>query len=302
MKKQKTMVTSNKKSIMTLTLIANLCMCLFSFCSGKDDMKPLPQPEKPVPEVPANKEYGFESTPVWQDEFEYTGKPDASKWGYDIGGSGWGNNELQYYTDRTNNASVANGILTITAIKEQFEGKNYTSARLVTKNKGDFLYGRFEIKAKIPGGRGTWPAIWMLPTDNTYGTWPKSGEIDIMEHVGYDMNNVHVTIHNEAYNGANNTQKGQSKIIPTATTDFHLYRLDWTPKGLAGSIDGQKIFEYTNEGKGSATWPFDKRFHLLLNVAVGGNWGGQQGVDESIFPKAMEVDYVRVYKMTEKAL
>ncbi|PWG78637.1 glycoside hydrolase family 16 protein [Pararcticibacter amylolyticus] len=284
---------------MTFTLIANLCIFLMTGCSGKDEMKPLPQ--DPVdPGKGGTIEYAFEASPVWADEFDYSGKPDASKWGYDIGGSGWGNNELQFYTDRANNASVANGVLTITAIKEQYEGKNYTTARLVTKGKGDFLYGRFEIKAKIPGGRGTWPAIWMLPTENAYGGWPKSGEIDIMEHVGFDQNRVHVTIHNEAYNGASNTQKGNSKVIGTATTDFHLYRLDWTPKGIQGYIDNDLIFEYANGEKGYSTWPFDKKFHLLLNIAVGGNWGGQQGVDDSIFPKSMEVDYVRVYKMTEK--
>ena len=294
---------TNKKnsSHMTVALFTNICICLLSSCSGKDDLKPLPQnPDKPQTEEPSDKGWTFESTPAWSDEFEYTGKPDPQKWGYDLGGSGWGNNELQHYTDRTENANVADGLLTITAKKENFEGKNYTSARLVTKGKGDFLYGRFEIKAKIPSGRCTWPAIWMLPTESVYGTWPKSGEIDIMEHVGFDPNKVHITVHTDAYNGGKNTQKGNFKMVPTATTEFHIYRVDWTPYAIRGYIDNDKVFEFVNDGKGYASWPFDKKFHLLLNVAVGGNWGGQQGVDESVFPKSMEVDYVKVYKMIEK--
>ncbi|MBB1282766.1 glycoside hydrolase family 16 protein [Flavisolibacter sp. BT320] len=239
----------------------------------------------------------FESTPVWQDEFSYNGLPDSSKWGYDIGGNGWGNNELQYYTAESKNANVADGKLTITAIKEPMGDKNYTSARLVSKNKGDFLYGRIEVRAKLPSGRGTWPAIWMLPTDWAYGGWPASGEIDIMEHVGYDPNRVLFSIHTEAYNHVKGTQKSGEKNIPTAMTDFHLYRVDWTPDSIKGYFNNEQVFSFANEGKGSATWPFDKRFHILLNLAVGGNWGGQKGVDDSIFPARFEIDYVRVYRM-----
>src|SRR5258705_9885109 len=139
---------------------------------------------------PQDKNWQFETTPVWSDEFDYTGAPAPSKWDYDIGGSGWGNNELEYYTNSTNNAKVENGKLYIIARQENVSGMNYTSARLVTRNKGDFLFGRIEVSAKLPAGRGTWPAIWMLPTDWVYGGWPKSGEVDIMEHVGYDPNNI----------------------------------------------------------------------------------------------------------------
>lgn len=264
-------------------------------CSSSGD-----EPPPRYPEPPEEKSYTFETTPIWADEFDYEGLPDPAKWGYDIGGHGWGNNELQYYTNDIKNAGVADGILTITAIKENKEGKEYTSARLVTKNKGDFLYGRFEIKAKLPTGKGTWPAIWMLPTDWEYGGWPKSGEIDIMEHVGYDQNRVHITVHTEAYNHSIGTQVGKSRIVSTASTEFHLYRVDWTPKEIKGYIDDVLLFTFPNERKGSATWPFDKRFHLLLNIAVGGNWGGAQGVDPEVFPASMEVDYVRVYKMIEQ--
>lgn len=249
------------------------------------------------PGPPEDKNWKFETTPVWAEEFDYNGAPDQSNWYYDIGGSGWGNNELQYYTNSTNNAAVANGILTITARKEAMGSMKYTSARLLSKNKGDFLYGRAEIRAKLPGGLGTWPAIWMLPTDWAYGEWPKSGEIDIMEHVGFDPNVVHFSVHTQAYNHSIGTQKTSTKAIPTAITEFHNYRVDWTPYAVRGYFDDALVFTFTNEGKGSATWPFDKRFHLLLNIAVGGDWGGAQGVDETVFPAVMEIDYVRVYKM-----
>jgi beta-glucanase (GH16 family) len=252
-----------------------------------------------VDNTPKDKGWKFDSIPVWADEFSTDGAPDPAKWGYDIGGSGWGNNELQYYTNSTNNASVANGRLSITARKEFRDGKNYTSARLVTKNKGDFLNGRIEVRAKLPSGRGTWPAIWMLPTDWEYGNWPNSGEIDIMEHVGYDPTRVHFSIHTEAYNHTKGTQKSTNRIIPTAMSEFHKYRVDWTPYAVRGYFDDEFVFEFVNEGRGSSTWPFDKKFHLLLNLAIGGSWGGVNGVDDTIFPIIFEIDYVRVYKMKE---
>lgn len=244
-----------------------------------------------------NNDWSFETTAFWSDEFDYTGLPDSTKWGYDIGGSGWGNHELQYYTNRIENASVAHGVLNITAQKENFGDKEYTSARLVTKNKGDILYGRIEVKAKVPAGVGTWPAIWMLPTDWEYGGWPESGEIDIMEHVGYDPNNIHISTHCKAYYWRRNNHKTATKIIPTAMTDFHVYRIDWTPNSIRGFIDDQLIFTNVNEKTGFEAWPFDKRFHLILNLAVGGDWGGKQGIDEQAFPASMQVDYVRFYKM-----
>jgi beta-glucanase (GH16 family) len=251
------------------------------------------------PQPPQDKNWQFETTPVWSDEFNYTGAPDAAKWDYDIGGSGWGNNELEYYTNSMNNAKVENGKLYITARQENVGGMNYTSARLVTRNKGDFLYGRIEVSAKLPAGRGTWPAIWMLSTDWVYGSWPKSGEVDIMEHVGYDPNNILSSIHTQSYNHVLGTQKSGGMNIPTALTAFHKYRFDWTPYAVRIYYDDQLVFTFVNEGKGYATWPFDKRFHLLLNLAIGGNWGGAQGIDTTIFPATMEVEYVRVYKMIE---
>lgn len=277
------------KSLQSIISIYFLSCILFA-CSNKSSDGDTTPPPPPPP--PSNYDWSYESMAAWADEFSADGLPDASKWGHDIGGNGWGNNELQYYTDGLN-ANITGGVLKITAKKESYSGRNYTSARMVTKNKADWLYGRFEIKAKLPKGRGTWPAIWMLPTDNAYGTWPNSGEIDIMEHVGYDQNNVHFTLHAAAFYGANG--KGASKIISTASDDFHLYRLDWAPYGIRGYFDNEKVFEYIVTSGGYNVWPFDKKFHMLLNIAVGGNWGGVQGVDDTIFPATMEVDYVRYY-------
>jgi beta-glucanase (GH16 family) len=256
----------------------------------------------PLNQIPfvEDKNWKFESKPTWNDEFNYTGLPLTSKWGYDLGNSGWGNNEKQNYTNSIKNASVANGQLTITAIKEDSDSMKYSSARLVTKHKLDVLYGRIEVSAMLPSGVGTWPAIWMLPTDFAYGQWPKSGEIDIMEHVGYDQNRVHFTTHSEAYYFKINTQKTSIKVIDDASTTFHKYRVDWTPYSIKGFYDDKNVFEFKNEGTGYKVWPFDKRFHLLLNIAVGGDWGGAKGIDDTIFPQKMVIDYVRYYRMIDK--
>ncbi|MFC3200048.1 family 16 glycosylhydrolase [Parapedobacter deserti] len=265
---------------------------------GKDTAAP----NNPTPKPPQPKEYTFASTPSWADEFDYDGLPDDEKWEYDVGSqnNGWGNHELQYYTEkRPENARVADGVLKITAVKEEYEGFNYTSARLVSRGKADFLYGRFEVRAKVPPGRGTWPAVWMLPTDWEYGAWPASGEIDILEHVGHDEDVIHISVHTAAYNHAIGTQKTAKKKIERATTAFHTYRVDWTPTYIRGFVDGTQIFSFTNEGTGFHVWPFDKKFHWLINIAVGGNWGGIEGVDDEIFPATMEIDYVRVYPIIE---
>jgi beta-glucanase (GH16 family) len=241
--------------------------------------------------------------PVWCDEFDYEGLPDTDKWNYDVGGSGWGNNELQYYTrDDLDNASVSDGTLKITAIKESYSGNEYTSARLITKYKGEWLYGKIQVKAKLPSGTGTWPAIWMLPTDWSYGGWPDSGEIDIMEYVGFDPGNVHGTLHTGARNGAIGNQIGFSKTVDDAETAFHVYEIEWEPGSIKVFIDGVNYgtFGYNPlvniDIENSDAWPFDQRFHLLLNIAVGGNWGGIEGVDPTAFPTTLEVDYVRVYQ------
>jgi beta-glucanase (GH16 family) len=249
----------------------------------------------PSPSAPAIS-WTFERTPVWSDEFSTNGAPDLSKWTFETGGNGWGNNELEYYTNG-NNAAIDNGVLKIIAKKESQGGRNYTSSRMITKNKGDWTYGRFEIKARIPKGVDTWPAIWLLATDNVYGGWPNSGEIDIMEHVGFDLNKIHFTAHNKTYNGGNG--KGAEKVIPDATDSFHVYRCDWTPAGIRGFIDGEQYFEYSNNNYGFETWPYNQKFFMILNIAVGGNWGGAQGVDDTIFPVTMEIDYIKVYKWVQ---
>jgi beta-glucanase (GH16 family) len=236
---------------------------------------------------------------VWSDEFDYQGLPDASKWNYDtIGNSyGWGNNELQFYTTRDEeNVWVDGSCLAINALKERTGDFNYTSGRLTTKEKGDWLYGRVEVRAKIPGGRGIWPAIWMLPTDWEYGGWPDSGEIDMMEHVGYEPDSIYTTVHTGAFNHSIGTQVGKATYVPDCEDEFYTYAIEWYPEKIDFFINKDKVFTFKNTGKNSDEWPFDKRFHLLLNVAVGGNWGGQHGVDDSIFPTTMLVDYVRVYK------
>jgi beta-glucanase (GH16 family) len=233
---------------------------------------------------------------VWAEEFDYTGLPDSTKWSYQVGGGGWGNNELQYYTEkRLENARVADGVLTIEARLESYQSRNYTSARLISKGNGDWLYGRIEVRAKLPSGRGTWPAIWMMPSESAYGEWPNSGEIDIMEHVGYDPNVVHATIHTDLYNGAEGTQKGSAVTVPDAFTAFHLYAVEWSPDRLDFYVDNTKYFSYYSSSDYQA-WPFDKKFYLIMNIAVGGNWGGVQGVDNTVFPARMEIDYVRIYQ------
>jgi beta-glucanase (GH16 family) len=272
----------------------------FSFACNTESKEttPTPNPNPPTPVVV--KEYKFETTPIWADEFDNGNTPDPSKWSYDIGGGGWGNNELQYYSKNAANAGIKNGVLTIKAIRESISGSAYSSARIVTKGKGDWLYGRFEARAKVPAGKGTWPAFWMLPTDNNYGIWPKSGEIDILEHVGYAPNEINCTVHTDAFNHIKGTQVGVKKTIPTAITEFHIYRVDWTPLAITGYIDDVQYFEFKNSNSSVATWPFDSKFHIILNQAVGGNWGGAQGIDTSAYPASFDIDYVRVYKMVEK--
>ena len=234
---------------------------------------------------------------VWADEFNRTGLPDSSKWGYAVGGSGWGNNELQYYTsERKENAWVENGHLIISARKENYKEKQYSSARMITKGRGDWKYGRVEVKARLPKGRGIWPAIWMLPTKSAYGGWPKSGEIDIMEFVGYMPDSLFGSIHTGLYNHTIGTQRTKGIVLKDLSTTFHVYAIEWTEEKISFLIDGKQYYEFKNEHTGPGAWPFDQEFHLILNIAVGGNWGGKYGVDDSIFPQTMEVDYVRVYQ------
>lgn len=249
-----------------------------------------------TPSKPAAPPVSTQWQQVWADEFNYTGLPDSTKWNYNIGGRGWGNNELEFYTQkRLENARVENGNLIIEARKESWQGMNYTSARLVTKDKGDWQYGKIEVRAKIPRGRGTWPAIWMLGS-TTPLRWPDDGEIDIMEHVGFDQGVIHGSIHCKKYNHVMGTQKTATIKIPDCSDVFHVYAVEWDISSIKISVDSATYFEFPNEKSGYDAWPFDNRMHLLLNVAVGGNWGGQKGVDDTIWPQKMEIDYVRVWQ------
>lgn len=240
---------------------------------------------------------------IWSDEFDGTAI-DESKWSYDLGDGcdlgicGWGNNELEYYTNRSQNAYLDNGNLVIKAIKETplyLNQYQYTSSRLITKNKGDFRYGRVDVKARLPIGRGLWPAIWMLPTDNAYGGWPRSGEIDIMENIGSEPDRVFGTIH-YGHDYWRYTTEGITKEGgPNFTEEFHVYTLLWNEDCIMMMVDGEKMAgPYSRSTTLPTTWPFDQNFHLLLNVAVGGNLPGNP-TPATQFPQVMEVDYVRVY-------
>lgn len=240
---------------------------------------------------------------VWSDEFDYNGFPDSTKWKYSVGNGcpnlcGWGNNELQYYTDhKKKNARVENGILTIEVHEEPIDSFDFSSAKLVTEGIADWKYGRFEINAKLPVGKGIWSAIWMLPTDRSiYGNWPKCGEIDIMENVGFDPDTIVASAHTETYNHGINTEKNDKIYIPDNDEKFHTYALEWEPEEYRVYVDSTLFFTFENEGTSYAEWPYDQKFYLILNIAYGGNWGGREGLDRSQLPQKMEIDYVRVYQ------
>jgi beta-glucanase (GH16 family) len=239
---------------------------------------------------------------VWAEEFNYTGLPDSTKWGYDLGDGcpkicGWGNNEYQYYmANRKENARVENGNLVIEAHKEKMGNKEYSSARMVTKNKADWTYGRMDIRAKLPKGLGVWPAIWMLSTDWSYGGWPESGEIDIMENVGWMPDSIFGTVHTKNFNHIDKTQVSNSVFCKTLTTEFHIYSIEWDADKIDFFFDNNKYLTFKNQKDGSNSWPFDRNFHFILDLAVGGNWGNVKGVDDSIWPQKFEVDYLRVFQ------
>lgn len=240
-------------------------------------------------------------TLVWQDEFtEQTtnGKPalpNTDKWWFETGDHGWGNNELQDYIDRIDGSDtcsvVNNGTLKIIAQKKE---NRILSIRMNTKE--DWTYGYFEARLKLPTGKGTWPAFWMMPTDFSDG-WPLCGEIDIMEEVGYRPNWVSSAIHTKKYNHSIQTEKTGEIFLASAQDEFHIYALEWTKDYIRTFVDGKEIFKFENDNQGNKeSWPFNKPFYLKLNLAWGGNWGGAQGVDESVLPATYEVDYVRVYQ------
>jgi len=234
----------------------------------------------------------------WADEFN-DAELDATKWNIEVNGDGGGNQELQYY--RAENVTLDGENLLLTAKKEYYLQKNYTSGRINTKYRMDMLYGRLKVRAKLPGGRGTWAAIWMMPLFNVYGTWPRSGEIDIMEYVGYDPGYIQSTIHTEKFTSSSGIQPLGRKYVEDVEEAFHDYELIWGPGNLKTYCDGEKFFEMSyvpqlnSEVAYQKAFPFDKEFFVILNLAIGGIWGGREGVDDSIFPVAMAVDYIRVF-------
>lgn len=239
-------------------------------------------------------------TLVWQDEFD--GPVDRSSWRVVEGNGcpdhcGFGNNELQTYTAHARNLRTENGMLVIEAHKS---GNGFTSAKITTEPLQGWQYGKISMRAKLPEGVGTWPAFWMMPETDSYGSWPKSGEIDIMEHVGYNQGHVHGTIHTEAYNHRMGTQKGGETVVETASSEFHTYTIEWDATGINWFIDDKEFYAVRREqGASSAQWPFDQPFYAILNLAVGGDWGGAEGIDECAFPARYEVDWVRVWQAVE---
>lgn len=242
---------------------------------------------------------------VWADEFGGEGLPDSSRWAWDTAFNkrGWHNEEKQYYADRrAKNARLEDGRLIIEAHLDEEElrafpdhgGQRYSAARLLTRGKFNFKYGYVESRAKLPCGLGTWPAIWTL-ADVPNMKWPDDGEIDIMEHVAQDPGVVHQSIHTDAFNHVEKTQRTATRKVPTACDEFHLYQLHWTPERIQMGIDGETLFTFDKPSDDPAEWPFDTPHYLLLNLAVGG-WGGLKGIDDSAFPQRFEVDYVRVWQ------
>ncbi len=227
------------------------------------------------------------TTRIWVDEFDVDGAPDSSKWGYDLGAGGWGNKEPQYYTNRIENTVVQDGLLKIITKKESYLGSNYTSARLKTAGKFSFKYGKVEIRAKMPSGGGTWPALWMLGDNIGTVGWPACGEIDIMEHLGNQLNKIYGTLHYPNHSGG--TADGSTTMISNATTEFHIYSLDWRADAIKIYVDNQLFKTFVN----SASVPFNQNFFLIVNCAIGGNFGGE--IDPNFTSSTFEIDYIRVY-------
>ncbi|KRD10861.1 glycoside hydrolase [Flavobacterium sp. Root901] len=225
---------------------------------------------------------------LWSDEFDVDGAPNTSKWGYNTGtGDGWGNNELEYYTTRPENVIISNGTLKIKAIKEEYMGSHYTSTRMLTKGKFSFKYGRAEVRAKLPVGGGTWPAFWMLGDNIDTAGWPLCGEVDILESVGNNPDVNHSSLHSPGRSG--NTPDTKTVTVPNSATEFHIYAAEWSAESIKFYVDDNLFYTYVN----SASTPFNQNFFLILNLAMGGNFGG--AVDPNFTSATFEVDYVRVY-------
>jgi beta-glucanase (GH16 family) len=232
---------------------------------------------------------------VLDEDFNTNGAPNASLWSYNIGTgqNGWGNNELQYYTDRPQNVTAQNGYLIITAHKESFNGSQYTSARLVTKGKFEQAYGRFETRMRLPWGQGIWPAFWMLGADIDDNPWPGAGEIDIMEFRGQNPSVVLGTVHGPGYSAGQSISKSYTLPNDRFDTDFHVFGIEWGPEYINFYVD-DVLYNQITPADVPGEWVFNKPFYILINLAVGGNFVGSPN-SETVFPQTMLIDYVRVY-------
>lgn len=301
-----------RRGVCAFRLLYLALLALNSACGGGNSAEtstPPPQRVAAGPGVATISEVGglpAGYSLVWSDEFDVDGAPDATKWAYDtaLNATGWANHELQYYAGaRLENSRVENGNLVIEARHEDLSpaqypdwgGQHYTSARLITRDRANWTFGFIEARARLPCGVGTWPAIWTLAAVPQLH-WPADGEIDIMEHVGFDPGVIHGTVHTTDYNGKLGNQRTATTDAPDACSAFHRYQLTWSPTRITVGMDDHNYFQYANDGSGTPEWPFGGPQYLLLNIAVGGDWGGQHGVDDTIFPVRMEIDYVRVYQ------
>lgn len=237
---------------------------------------------------------------VWSDEFDVDGGIDETKWCYETGGHGWGNNEKQYYTTKDDNVYVKDGILHLVAKKENFEKNSYTSGKISTYGKASWKYGYIEAMAKVPVGVGSWPAVWMLSDAIHNGIrWPDCGEIDILEHVGKDPGTIHASLHSKLYNHSIKTEQHYFENVGDVSSDFHKYAIEWTEDYVEFFFDDRSYVKYAKGENGRDTtdggWPFNKNFYILLNLAVGGNFGGP-AIDDETIPWVYQIDYVRVYQ------
>jgi beta-glucanase (GH16 family) len=274
--------------------LAGLCLATWSLavCGGgaSDAVAPQPSPQ------PAT------WTLSWSDEFDAGSRPDESRWVYDLGGGGWGNQELQTYTSRADNAVLRDGALVITVRAERFTGadgiaRDYTSARLKTKDRFAQTYGRFEARIQVPRGQGMWPAFWMLGVDIDAAGWPQCGEIDIMENIGREPTTIHGTLHGPGYSGGSGPSGASQSPDGRPFSDaFHVFAVEWEPAEIRWYLDGRQYFSRkSSDLPAGARWVFDHDFFLLLNVAVGGSWPGNPD-STTTFPQEMKVDYVRAYR------
>lgn len=287
---------------LVLALILFGVVALMACATPTTTPTPSPLPPTPTPEPTQTLIPEPDYELVWEDNFDGP-DIDESKWSFEVNGNGGGNNELQFYTDFPENAYIdqetEGGVLVIEAREEKYLGRKYTSARMRTLAKGDWLYGRFEIRAKLPEGQGLWPAIWMLPTNWRYGGWPTSGEIDIMELLGHEPDTVHGTIHYGSLGNHQYTGKPYKLDSGDFTNEFHTFALEWEETEMRWYVDGEKYLTQTVWSTKNYDYPapFDQKFHMIMNVAVGGNWPGSPD-ETTTFPQKMEVDYVRVFQKT----